>query len=243
MAARDDDPFRHHPELRGLIRDFEASPLRELDLDELDRQVVTNGGPADWRYTDAQRRESRARVLDRRWDEDLWVFAYGSLMWDPGFRFTEVRACTVSGYERRFCLQTQLGRGTPDQPGLMAALDVGVSCAGLAFRIPREHLDEETWVLWRRELLMPAYVPAFVSTETAHGTVEALTFLMDRSIPAYVPDLTDGQIARQMAVSCGFLGTNLEYAENLADNLAAVGLADPYVEQLRDRARSIARRG
>ncbi|MCB9677940.1 MAG: gamma-glutamylcyclotransferase [Alphaproteobacteria bacterium] len=198
--------------------------------------MAEHGGPADWRHSDAFRRASRAEALEGRWDADLWVFAYGSLLWDPAFHFTEVRAATVHGHHRALCLRTTLGRGNPEQPGLMAGLSPGGSCAGFAFRIDRAVLDHETWVLWRREFLLPAYLPAFVRAETAGGPLDALTCLVDPSIPDYLPDLDREAAARLVATGCGVLGTSFDYARCLHENLAAVGLVDEDLSDLLDRA-------
>ena len=57
--------------------------------------------------------------------EPVWVFGYGSLMWNPDFPVAETRAALVRGWHRRFCLWTVLGRGTPERPGLMLGLEPG----------------------------------------------------------------------------------------------------------------------
>ena len=76
----------------------------------------------------------RAAFLAQRNDQDLWIFAYGSLIWDPAFYFEEVRVAKAPGYQRSFCLRSEIGRGSPEKPGLMVALDHGSECQGLAFR-------------------------------------------------------------------------------------------------------------
>jgi glutathione-specific gamma-glutamylcyclotransferase len=68
--------------------------------------------------------------------EDIWLFGYGSLMWNPAIEFVERRAGTVRGWHRSFRLWLHMGRGSPDNPGLMLALDRGGSCVGMLFRIP-----------------------------------------------------------------------------------------------------------
>jgi cation transport protein ChaC len=234
------DPFRHHPELRALIRDPASSPLRALDYEALDQRVAADGGPPDWRRDEAFQRALRARTLEGRWDRDLWVFAYGSLIWDPAFHFTEVRTARVFGYRRRFCLETILGRGTPDCPGLVAGLDPGGECSGLAFRLARETLETETWVLWRREFLLPSYVPRFVGAMTAQGPIEALTCVVDPTAPNYRPDLEESEMVGMLATARGFLGSSLEYVESLAENLTAAGLTDPALNRICALAQQVA---
>ena len=157
------DPFSHHPELRDRIADPLTSPSRSLTTAKLATLMQSRGLPADWWYADSVREAERGDTLAARRDTDLWVFGYGSLMWDPGVRFEEVRRAHLPGYARRFILKDIYGgRGTVDAPGLMVALDKGSGCDGLAFRISRANLDEETEVLWRRERIGPAYMPVFV---------------------------------------------------------------------------------
>jgi cation transport regulator ChaC len=47
---------------------------------------------------------------------DFWVFAYGSLMWNPEFPHQEVRAARLLGYHRAFCVYSHHYRGTRERP-------------------------------------------------------------------------------------------------------------------------------
>ncbi len=234
------DPFRHHLELRGRIIDPLTSDNRHRDIAAWDEKVRAAGGPANWRHADDYREETRRRALQGRMNRDLWVFAYGSLMWDPAFLFSEVRVALLTGYRRSFCLKTTLGRGTPDAPGLMAGLDTGGRCHGLAYRIDRKHLDEETEILWKREMILHAYSPQFVPVETQAGAIEALAFVVDHRAPGYAPGLSIEQTASFIATGVGALGSSLEYLENLAGQFEALGIEDPQVRELCELSRSIA---
>ncbi len=116
-------------------REIVLPPPRRDWLAELDRIARENGYPENWRLSDEEREATRAQVLART-GKDLWVFAYGSLMWDPGIHIVEIRIATLTGFHRRFCLKSRIGRGSADNPALMAALDSGGDCQGLALRIP-----------------------------------------------------------------------------------------------------------
>src|ERR1700679_1422244 len=74
---------------------------------------------------------------------DVWVFGYGSLMWNPAFDYAERRVGVIRGWHRRFCLRLEMGRGSPANPGLMLELDRGGACRGVAFRIPAQDLPAE----------------------------------------------------------------------------------------------------
>jgi cation transport protein ChaC len=227
------DPFVHHPELRGEIADPLGSYFRSFTIDELAAKTRQLGLPGGWWHSDAEREAMRDQTLAGHRDEDLWVFAYGSLMWDPGVRFTEVRRARISDHARRFILKDIYGgRGTREAPGIMAALDTGAGCEGLAFRIAKDHIEEETQVLWRREIVGPAYLPAFVETAMADGVTKTLTFVADHDA-----EIIDGEVSRAdqirfLATGAGFLGTSLDYLKNIDRKFAALGIYDEEVTSL-----------
>jgi glutathione-specific gamma-glutamylcyclotransferase len=232
------DPYIHHPALRGKITDPLTSFFRHFKPSDLDARMKELGRPDNWRHSDEELESARQAFLKGRLDQDLWVFAYGSLMWDPAFHFAEVRRGRVAGYARRFILKDTFGaRGTPELPGLMAALDEGPDCEGLVFRIAGSQAEHESGYLWRRELIAYAYKPAFAKVETEFGEVEALTVIADRDSDFICPDLTREEQVRYIATGTGFLGTSLQYIENIADHFAALGIEDREVEELLAQAR------
>ena len=241
--SKANDPFVHHPELRGKIVDPRESNFRELDLAKLDEKMRSRGTGVDWRHSDAYREESRRKSLDGVKFNDLWVFAYGSLMWDPAFVFDEVRIARLSSHERRFCLKSELGRGTPEKPGLMAGLDDGQGCDGLAFRVPQVIVEEETRIIWRREMLLHAYAPAFLTATTALGPIEVLAFTVDRTAKNYLPNLTLQQTVHYMATGKGIFGSSREYLENMVSQFEILGIQDEALFKLRDSTRSYTRTG
>jgi len=233
------DPFIHHPELRDKVVEPLKSNYRTIDIAILDEKMRTAGASTNWRHSDAQREDSRNKTLKSRLDNDLWVFAYGSLMWDPAFRFSEIRTAQLKGYQRSFCVKSELGRGTPEKPGLMACLDAGGECRGLTFRIDRKFVEEETQVLWRREMLMHVYAAEFVVLETPFGDLEALAFVVDRSATAYLPGMSLQETAGYMATGAGIFGSSLEYLANLAGQFKAIGIEDDELFSLYDLARRL----
>jgi len=227
------DPFSHHPELRGRISDPLQSFFRTLDPAALETQLEEHGVATDWWHSESEREASRAATLADCWGSDLWVFAYGSLMWDPAIRFVEVRRAHVPDYCRRFILKDVYGgRGTREAPGLMAALDQGPGCDGIAFRIDHRNLDEETEILWRREIIGPGYTPTFVETILSDRRVTALTFVADHEAEIIDGNLTRAEQIRYLATGTGFLGSSLEYLENIAGHFVALGIDDEEVSGL-----------
>ena len=226
-VSTDIDPFVHHPELHDKIRDPLTCWARNFKPSDLDERLAKLGAPPDWRYTDARREQMRRETFRGLSVDDLWVFAYGSLMWDPGIQFVEVRKARLAGYRRHFCLKDVYGaRGTLQTPGLLAALDRGDSCEGLVFRIPKKHVEEETEVLWRREMPLPGYVAAFLDVETTPGNVNALVFVADHAAEKVIPDIRRSEQIQYISTASGFAGSNLEYLENLVNQLTALGIED-----------------
>jgi glutathione-specific gamma-glutamylcyclotransferase len=239
LMTRVPDPYIHHPSLRGKIADPLTSFFRSFKPSDLDERMKAIGRPDDWRHSDEELETARLSFLDGRLNQDLWIFAYGSLMWDPAFHFAEVRRGRVSGYARRFILKDTFGaRGTPQRPGLMAALDEGMGCEGLAFRILGSEAEQESGYLWRRELIAYAYKPVFAKVQTEFGEVEALTVIANRQSEYICPDLTREEQARYIATGVGFLGSSLQYIENIATHFAALDIEDREVEELLAEARA-----
>jgi cation transport protein ChaC len=172
--------------------------------------------------------------------EGVWVFAYGSLMWNPAMHVAETRPGTVHGHHRVFCLNMMMGRGTPECPGLMLALDRGGSCRGLVHRIAAEHVDSELKILWMREMLGGTYKPRWLAVRTDGGTVRAIAFVSNHAHPRYVGKLPEAAVIERIARATGNLGTNRHYLYRLAEHLDELGLADTALHRLalavRDRA-------
>jgi cation transport protein ChaC len=227
------DAFFHHPELRGKIIDPLTSFFRTFSAVSVFEQHPELGWVIETLHTDAEREHSRAQTLANHVPGDLWVFAYGSLMWDPAFKFEEIRRARLAGYARRFVLKDIFGgRGTKDAPGLMAALDRGECCEGLLFRIAAEDIDTETEILWRREMIGPGYIPTFVATTVDGQLKTALTFVADHGADAIVPDLTREDQIRYIASGAGFLGTSKEYLSNIVSQFATIGIVDQDCSEL-----------
>ena len=238
----DPDPFRHLPGLRRLVLDPAKSRYRDMDMSAMDRRMRQAGYPPDWRRSDEVREATRARSLNGRCGGDLWVFAYGSLMWDPAFHFSEVRTAFLAGYRRCFCLRSRLGRGSFESPGLMAALDAGGDCHGLVFRIDSARIEDETKILWSREMIMPAYDPVFVDLQTPQGPLAALAFVINHASENYMADMAMEDAAQLIAVAEGLYGTNLDYLDNLARHIDMLDIPDEAFFRLYERACRIAGR-
>jgi cation transport protein ChaC len=109
---------------------------------------------------------------------------------------------------------------------------MGGECHGLALRIPAQAVDRETEILWMREMIGEGYIPSFCDVATPQGCVEALAFVTDRQSARFA-DIGAEEAAHMIATGSGILGTNLEYFENLATQVEALGIRDKVFEELR----------
>ncbi|MCU0906471.1 MAG: gamma-glutamylcyclotransferase [Rhodobacteraceae bacterium] len=171
---------------------------------------------------------------------DLWIFGYGSLIWDPGFDWDERVVARVRDWHRSFCMWSIHHRGTPDRPGLVLALDLqpGAVCEGVAFRVPPDRAEATRDYLRARELVSSAYLEVEVPVDLDHGTqVQALTYVVDRRHPQYCGGLSFERQVEVIAAATGGRGPNPEYLWNTQAHLAALGIADPDLDRLADAVR------
>lgn len=236
-----DHVFRHTPALRGKITPPDASEMRfGLDrFDELDQQAIEEQWPPGWRMDHEDREANRARILTGRLDRDLWVFAYGSLIWDPAVQVDEYRYGSLIGWHRSFCMRLDGGRATHEQPGLMAALDKGGKCDGVVFRIPAPLVDQETQFMWHREMFSGSYSPVFMDVDTPQGVVEALVFVMDAENERYMPNVPLDMAAEMIARAEGGIGPNFDYLDSLVRHLHDLGLKDEEIQNLHAQSKEL----
>jgi cation transport protein ChaC len=173
-------------------------------------------------------------------DASLWIFGYGSLIWDPGFPVAERRIGRVTGWHRSFCMRSIHHRGTVAAPGLVLALDRAerACCTGLALRVVEGAERETVEALRARELVSSAYEETRLLVETAEGALEALTYVIDPSHAQYCRLDLEEQ-ARIIATATGGRGRNRDYLWSTAAHLAELGIADPDLEWLAARVRTL----
>ncbi|HEV7438636.1 MAG TPA: gamma-glutamylcyclotransferase [Methylobacterium sp.] len=163
---------------------------------------------------------------------EIWVFAYGSLMWKPEFAFREQRIGTVRGYHRRFCLLQRRFRGTRERPGFVLALDRGGACKGVAFRLDGHDPVATLMPVWRREMKGNGYAARWLPVDTDAGRVHALAFVVNRLGDRYAGRLTEAEIAEKIAAACGHLGPSAEYLLRTAEACAELGIRDRHLMAL-----------
>lgn len=221
-----------------------VSPLTRESLSaDAVRQSIRDANPQIPVWDDAQLEESLNHTLNvKPRHKDLWVFGYGSLLWNPIIDVVQRRVGTVYGYRRRFCMVAPTGRGTRAQPGLVLALDAGGSCQGAALKVNPKRVREELSLLWRREMVVGSYTPKWVTVHHARGSHAALTFVMNRQHRSYRGSLTQAQTAKIIAHAKGVLGSNADYLFDTMAHLNELGLGDKPLDDLAMRVRRIHKR-
>jgi len=224
--------------LRGPLRreDFTAARARRIAEEVLKRGAVPL-------MSEEARQASLAAVrASVPAETDVWVFGYGSLMWNPAIHVVASKRAHVRGYRRNFCLTMSVGRGSIDRPGLMLAIERGGSCAGIAHCIAAQDVESELSILWYREMLTGAYEPRWVNADIEElGRKRVLAFAINRSHPRYEASLNEDQVALRIATAEGLLGSNRDYLYRTVAHLAENGLRDAPLARLAARVEALAR--
>lgn len=174
--------------------------------------------------------------------QPLWIFAYGSLIWDPGFVVAERAVARLEGYHRSFCMRSTHYRGSVAAPGLVLALDAspGAVCEGLALRPEPENEAATLAYLRARELFSSAYEERHVPVTLADGRrVEAIAYVIDPAHDQYCRHLSPEDQAQIIARAKGQRGTNRDYLLATQAHLRALGLHDAEMDWLAARVRQL----
>ncbi|MEL6517104.1 MAG: gamma-glutamylcyclotransferase [Pseudomonadota bacterium] len=179
-------------------------------------------------------------------DTPLWIFGYGSLMWDPGFPLDERQIARLRDFGRSFCMRSIHHRGTEADPGLVLALDPhpGAACEGLALRVQTGAEEATLAYLRERELISSAYVEQEVTVRLEDGRqVQAVTYVVDTDHVQYCGGLDLETQAGIIAHAVGGRGPNTEYLFNTVAHLEDLGIADEELSWLARRVRAITGEG
>ncbi len=173
--------------------------------------------------------------------DPLWVFGYGSLIWNPEFPVAEQAQARLGGYARRFCMRSIHHRGSATEPGLVLALepDPEAVCDGVAFRIPADQATPALAALRERELISSAYLEKVVALDLIDGRkITALAYVVDEHHVQYC-HLDLEEQAQIIATAMGGRGPNTEYLWNTAEHLVSIGIEDADLDWLSMRVRAL----
>lgn len=163
----------------------------------------------------------------------MWVFGYGSLMWNPGFAHLQAERAHIHGYHRDLCVWSWVHRGTEAHPGLVLGLDAGGSCVGVAHRVAEANRDDTLHYLYARELVTHVYIPVVRNIRIdGEGVAPALTFVVDRRHPQYAGRLAAEVAAGAIRHARGRSGPNPEYLESTMVHLDELGIRCPRLENI-----------
>ena len=170
--------------------------------------------------------------------EPLWVFAYGSLMWRPGFPYLDSCTARLQGYHRALCVYSWRYRGTPERPGLVMGLDRGGSCVGVAYLVAPENRTRVITYLYDREMLTNVYRPTFLPIRLDDGRrVSAYCFVARRDHEQYAGRLTADEAAALVCDACGEQGPARDYLANTVAHLDEFGITDGPLHRILERAK------
>jgi cation transport protein ChaC len=170
----------------------------------------------------------RERLLADRPRGRLWVFAYGSLLWNPCFEIVEERMATAHGWHRRFSLWLTRWRGTRERPGLMLALDRGGSCRGVIYCLPEQNVEAAIDRLLRREMSAkpPTNVPRWISVRSIGESLQVIAFVADRRGPAYAAAQPEPATVEILSLAAGHIGSCADYLRRTVLQLESRAIRD-----------------
>lgn len=199
-------------------------------------RIVEDEGPEpNWSpITPEQLDDLVSRVEEEAGDEEIWVFAYGSLMWNPGFEVTASEEAVAYGWHRAFSLRIERLRATSDAPGLMLALRPGGSCSGLVLKLPCTTKRENLRTLLARELRYAEVcdMVRWVAVKTPTGVRRALTFWASGRQSTLTAKIPLDEAAGLIAQACGPAGSCAEYLHRTVSDLADRKIYDRNLWQL-----------
>ena len=213
-----------------------ASPVLTEELVRLVERTEPDPGPEEGTIEHSSDDfESLAEALLSEYSPDkLWIFAYGSLIWNPEFDFVEVIPAVAHGWHRSFCLKLTRWRGTRELPALMLALDRGGACNGNAYSLPNKDHKAQIVRLLEREIDAnpPTKVPRWIDVSVDDFNLKALTFVADPDGPAYAGKLPLEKVAWTLARAAGHWGSSAQYLFNTFKMLETSGIHDESILEL-----------
>ena len=177
-------------------------------------------------------------MIIRKSQPELWVFAYGSLMWSPGFDFAEQAGGALVGAHRALCIYSFHHRGTIEKPGLVLGLDEGGACRGVAYRVEAARSEATLAYLREREQITAVYLETHKPVSLLDGSgreIEAVCYVADRKHPQYAGRLSLERQAELVREAAGLSGNNIDYVLNTVRHLEEAGVHDAELAALAAR--------
>ena len=162
----------------------------------------------------------------------VWLFAYGSLMWKRDFD-AQAQLATLSGWQRKFCIASTVYRGSPEHPGLVLGLDTGTACTGQALQLSADNIDKSLECIWRREMVNGVYRPLLlpVYLQRDQRQQDCWCFVSDAEHAQYRQHMTVDQVVSTIMSSTGRAGSNRDYLHQTYQHLQNLGVEDEYLAE------------
>ena len=177
--------------------------------------------------SDAEIETAVEQTLSSRPDTPgLWLFSYGSLMWNPTFFYAERRKATLHNWQRHYCAWSPIARGTPECPTLVLGLEAGGRTEGIAYRLPPGEERTELALIFRREMFTDDYLARWVTVDTDDGPRQAVAFVVNSHSNRYAGSLTEQKIVDVISTARGQVGTSADYLRETVAHLDELGLRD-----------------
>jgi len=164
----------------------------------------------------------------------VWVFGYGSLIWNPEMAVVEDQPASLAHYRREMCIKATVHRGSPEQPGLVLGIrnQPGGCCEGHAFRLEEAQLQASLHRLIERELVTDCYIPAWLPIDLSDGrSISALTMVVNEGHPQVVQPSLDEKV-EMIRHAIGGRGSSRQYLLNMARHLEENNIRDAEIETL-----------
>jgi cation transport protein ChaC len=187
----------------------------------------------------------RSKAMSRKREqsgEDLWVFAYGSLMWRPGFGYLERRPARLVGAHRALCVYSFVHRGTPEKPGLVLGLDRGGNCRGIAYRVAAKNRTATIDYLRGREQVTLVYREAWRPVwldDDPQQTVHALCYVVDRGHRQYAGRLSLAKQLHFVRQGHGRSGPCRDYVLATVKEIESQGYRDNGLRRLAEQIKGV----
>lgn len=172
--------------------------------------------------------------------QPVWLFAYGSLIWNPSFHYEEMQRAILPGWHRSFCVRLIDGRANAQVSGRMLALQAGGETTGMVLRLDEDKLTDELLLVWTREMVHGLYSPVWTHLQLADGrNIQTLTFVADTAHKLYEVDSSIATTSKIIARANGHLGSNRDYLMQLENTLERYDLHDDHIRELAAAVRAL----
>jgi len=160
----------------------------------------------------------------------MWIFGYGSLIWNPSFSYHHRRLARIDHWVRRFWQGSTDHRGVPGYPGRVVTLvpKPAGDCWGVAYKCGKSDNGQVLKGLDHRE--KGGYHREWVKLNFTDGsTSRGLVYMAGPDNPDYLGPADKDDIASQILSARGPSGSNREYLRNLTRALRTLGVSDSHV--------------